>query len=51
MIYMTIDRQIEFYEREYRHAKSREMALVAFGAYMALMQLRSDQAASHKVKP
>lgn len=39
---MTIDQQIEFYECEYKGAKTRAMALIAFGAYMALVKFRSE---------
>jgi hypothetical protein len=54
---MTIDQQIEFYWREHQAAKTKSMALVAFGAYMALVKLRSgeevtlDDAALPLVKP
>jgi hypothetical protein len=39
---MALDEQIEFYRSEYQAAKTKAMALVAFGAYMALCQLRSE---------
>lgn len=39
----TLDRKIEFYRLEYENAKTLKMALVAFGAYMALVKLRSEQ--------
>lgn len=39
---MTLDQQIEFYRQQYEAAKTRAMALVAFGAYMALVKLRSE---------
>lgn len=44
---MTLDEQIEFYEREYKAARTRSMALVAFGAYMALVKLKADGHGSH----
>lgn len=34
---MNLERQIEFYRLEYANAKTIKMALVAFGAYMALV--------------
>lgn len=40
---MTLDEQIEFYRREYQTAKTKAMALVAFGAYMALSKLRAER--------
>lgn len=43
---MTIDEQIAFYEREYKAAKTRAMALVAFGAYMALVKFKSGEVAT-----
>lgn len=39
---MTLDEQIEFYRQEYQTAKTKAMALVAFGAYMALVTLRDN---------
>lgn len=39
---MTLDDQIEFYRCEYQAAKTKAMALVAFGAYMALSQIRAE---------
>ena len=39
---MTLDQMIEFYKRQYETAKIDRLALVAFGAYMALMQLRAS---------
>lgn len=32
----SLAEQIEFYQHEYKTAKTRDMALVTFGAYMAL---------------
>lgn len=40
---MTLDQQIEFYRNEYENAKTLKLALVAFGAYMALVKFRSAQ--------
>lgn len=39
---MTLDERIEFYRREYQTAKTKALALVAFGAYMALSQARAE---------
>jgi len=40
---MSLDKQIEFYRCEYETAKTLKLALVAFGAYMALVKFRSEQ--------
>lgn len=40
---MTLDEQIEFYRHQYETARTKAMALVAFGAYMALSKLRAEQ--------
>lgn len=39
---VTLDEQIEFYRNEYETAKTLKMALVAFGAYMALVKFRNE---------
>lgn len=39
---MTLDEQIEFYHQQYLAAVSRSMALVAFGAYTALVKFKED---------
>jgi hypothetical protein len=45
---MNLDQQIEFYRQQYQTAKTKAMALVAFGAYAALVLLRADRAALDK---
>jgi hypothetical protein len=39
---MSLEQQIEFYRKEYQTAKTKAMALVAFGAYMALVTFRDN---------
>lgn len=40
---MSLEQQIEFYRLEYENAKTLKIALVAFGAYMALVKFKFEQ--------